>query len=73
MSPQEITSKTSKWHKLYPAALLLSLLAAWFYWFQLRPAKIRFYCDEAAFDNRYRSVERYDYFYKRCLRSKGLR
>lgn len=59
--------------------LVLLLIAGSFYWFQLRPANIRSYCnwnvrwgpDKPSGYNS-QIEKKYDYLYKSCLRSKGI-
>jgi hypothetical protein len=56
--------------------LLLILLGSSFYWFQIRPANIRSYCNWSVRwgpdKPNYLTREVYDFLYKSCLRSKGI-
>ena len=56
--------------------LVLFLIGSCFYWFELRPSKIRSYCDWSIRwgPNKPKPLtgEIYDFFYKSCLRSKGI-
>lgn len=57
--------------------VLLSLILTFlFYWFQIRPAQIRNYCDQVAWrDGKSRSAgtDFYDWKYTQCLHNKGLK
>lgn len=63
--------------KIFLALILGCFL---FYWFQVRPANIRSYCnwsvrwgpDKEANSNNSRKPEIYEFLYKSCLRSKGI-
>ena len=55
----------------------LFLVGSWFYWFQYRPSKIRSYCAWAVRweegGPQCRTEKCYDFRYKECLHSKGLK
>ena len=59
---------------------IVSLLFCIFYWYEVRPTKIRSYCnwsvrwgpDKEYNSNNKNHPEVYDFLYKSCLRSKGL-
>jgi len=60
------------------AAIVVVLLASWFYWFQYRPMQVRNYCDQVAWNssrpyNTWVDEEEYDWKYTQCLHSKGLK
>ena len=62
---------------LYVFIFLLSLVTGLFYWFQLRPANIRSYCDWSIRwgpdkPSNSQIEKKYDFLYKSCLRSKGI-
>ncbi len=57
--------------------ITISLVSLWFYWYQYRPSQIRSECNAESLEivtDRYgvRWGE-YDFAYKACLRSKGLK
>jgi len=55
----------------------LLLVVGWFYWFQLRPSKIRSFCDwRVRNENNWRPISKsgiYDIQYEACLHEKGLK
>ncbi|MBM4402430.1 MAG: hypothetical protein FJ044_04260 [Candidatus Cloacimonetes bacterium] len=63
------------------AFVSIFLLAAWFYWFQLRPTFIRINCQKKASNEVHKTLEkattklwkeRTDFLYEQCLRFNGL-
>lgn len=54
--------------------LILATLTGGFYWFQIRPAKMRIYCAKqvAGFGSTGTSIEKREFAYKTCLRVRGL-
>jgi len=64
--------------KIIFSGFLLALLTGSFifYWFQLRPTKIRSQCDQVAWyktEENGEGTEYYDWKYMQCLHSKGLK
>ena len=58
-------------------SLTLFLFGFLFYWFQIRPSKIRSYCDWSVRwgpdkPSNSQIEKKYDFLYKSCLRSKGI-
>lgn len=54
----------------------LIVLVLLFYWFQVRPSKIRGYCDWVAWNdtkNRGQTHDYYDWKYTQCLHNQGLK
>jgi len=74
-----------KWKVTFGIVIFI-LLGSSFYWFQIRPSRIRSYCDwnvrwgpdkiteKASSSNLSLDsyFDLYDFFYKSCLRSKGI-
>lgn len=56
--------------------LIIWLLAGAFYWFQLRPIKIRTVCDDAGKTGAAKhnnASKAYDFYYAQCLHNSGLK
>ena len=57
--------------------LVILLLALLFYWFQIRPVRIRNYCDRIAWDEMQNSrpivKDYYDWKYTQCLHNQGFK
>ncbi|HBL51664.1 MAG: hypothetical protein A3D24_02260 [Candidatus Blackburnbacteria bacterium RIFCSPHIGHO2_02_FULL_39_13] len=60
--------------KILITSPLFLLLIFLFYWFQIRPAEIRSYCDwETKSKSSWRVTKNYDANYNSCLHEKGLK
>jgi hypothetical protein len=53
-------------------ALLIILIALVFYWWEWRPRQIRKECNEGAIHSDKWSYIKYDTYFTRCAREKGL-
>ena len=76
-----------KFFEKHPILIFVAIiLAIWFYWFQVRPSKIKSLCNKIAINQAvgyYKSLypnnsdgtymkSTYEGYYKECLREKGL-
>lgn len=59
------------WFRVGLLAVLVIYIASAFYWFEWRPRGIKIHCTYSAMD-RTRDKDDYDFYYKKCLREKGL-
>ena len=68
----------NNWFKISLLVIIIIIIGGAFYWFQLRPTKIRNYCNQWALDKagipgekRY-NIGQYNDYFDRCLREQGL-